>query len=135
MPIPWGAVLRIEDPPPEKCSLEHSFVMPGGTHLVLYAKKKKEGENLQVEHRIYGYVPLFTKIKHDKLIHRIFLPSKDQLFQEARASSEKLGGKVTNEDLQATMMQVLKTMEKYYFGNQRRSKLTLFINREFANED
>ncbi|KAM0986414.1 hypothetical protein ACFX13_013830 [Malus domestica] len=31
---------------------------------------------------------------------------------DSQTSSEKLGGRVVNDDLQATMLQVLKTMEK-----------------------
>ena len=45
MPIPWEAVLRIDDPCTEKSSPEHSFSTPGGIHLVLYAKKEKKRRN------------------------------------------------------------------------------------------
>ncbi|KAM1965838.1 hypothetical protein ACFX15_046123 [Malus domestica] len=48
-------------------------------------------------------------------------------------SFKKLGGKVTNEDLQATMVQVEK-YGKYLFGDQMRYEQTLFLNRKFAKK-
>ncbi|KAM1787191.1 hypothetical protein ACFX15_036671 [Malus domestica] len=86
--------------------------MPDETHLVLYAKKKNEEENLQVEHRIWATI-VSTKIKPDRSSRRLPFP----IILGNQTSSEKSGGKVTNEDLQATMMQVLKTMENITLEN------------------
>ncbi|KAM1140245.1 hypothetical protein EV1_039921 [Malus domestica] len=88
MSIPWGAMLRSKEPSPEKSSPEHSFGTPSGIPLVLYAKKKNEGENLQVEHRIRA-TPVSTKIRHDRSARRF----PHQLLWEVRPHSRSQKGK------------------------------------------